>query len=74
MAYLFLLIFLVPIAALCWRLVVSKTRAQWLRVGAAAAVMPLLTRMAQAVTLPLVSTATRATTSPSKPAPAASAG
>lgn len=37
--YIFLLLFLVPIAALCWRLVVSKTRAQWLRVGAAAAAM-----------------------------------
>ena len=35
----FLLLFAVPIAALCWRLVVSKTRAQWIRVGAAAAAM-----------------------------------
>ena len=35
----FLLLFAVPIAALIWRLVVSKTRAQWIRVGAAAAAM-----------------------------------
>ena len=39
MSYFFLLLFLVPIAALCWRLVVSKTRAQWIRVGAAGAAM-----------------------------------
>ena len=39
MSFVFLALFLVPIAALCWRLVVSKTRAQWIRVGAAAAAM-----------------------------------
>ena len=39
MSFAFLILFLVPIAALCWRLVVSKTRAQWIRVGAAAAAM-----------------------------------
>ena len=38
-AYFFLPLFLVPIAALVWRLVVSKTRAQWIRVGAAGAAM-----------------------------------
>ncbi len=36
---LFLLLFFVPIAALIWRLVVSKTRAHWIRVGAAGAAM-----------------------------------
>ena len=35
----FFFLFLVPAAVLCWRLVVSKTRKQWIRVGAAAAVM-----------------------------------
>jgi hypothetical protein len=35
----FLALFFVPIAALVWRLVVSKTRAQWIRVGAAGAAM-----------------------------------
>jgi hypothetical protein len=35
----FLLMFFVPIAALCWRVVVSKTRAQWIRIGGAAAAM-----------------------------------
>ncbi len=39
MNFIFLLLFLVPIAALCWRLVVSKTRAHWIRVGAAGAAM-----------------------------------
>ena len=39
MAYLFILVFLVPVAALIWRLVVSKTRAHWIRIGAAAAAM-----------------------------------
>ena len=39
MSFAFLILFMVPIAALCWRLVVSKTRAQWIRVGAAAAAM-----------------------------------
>ena len=37
--YIFLLMFLVPAAALCWRLVVTKSRQNWLKVGAAAAVM-----------------------------------
>ena len=36
MAYLVILVFLVPVAALVWRLVVSKTRAHWIRIGAAA--------------------------------------
>jgi peptidoglycan/LPS O-acetylase OafA/YrhL len=35
----FLLFFLVPVGALCWRLIVSKTRQQWIRVGAAGAAM-----------------------------------
>lgn len=39
MDYLFLLLFLVPIVALCWRVVVSKTRSYWLRIGAAGAAM-----------------------------------
>ena len=39
MSFVFLLLFMVPVAALCWRIVVSKTRAQWIRVGAAAAAM-----------------------------------
>ena len=39
MAYLFILVFMVPVAALIWRLVVSKTRAHWIRIGAAAAAM-----------------------------------
>ena len=39
MTYLFLLIFLVPVAALGWRLVVSKTRSHAIRIGAAAAGM-----------------------------------
>jgi hypothetical protein len=34
-----LLLLVVPIAALIWRIVVSKTRQQWIRVGAAAAAM-----------------------------------
>ena len=37
--FVFLLLFFVPVAALCWRIVVSKTRAQWIRAGAAAAAM-----------------------------------
>ena len=32
-------LFFVPVAALVWRLVVSKTRAHWIRVGAAGAAM-----------------------------------
>jgi hypothetical protein len=39
MTVLFLLLFLVPVVALCWRVVVTKTRALWLRTGAAAAAM-----------------------------------
>jgi hypothetical protein len=39
MSFIFLILFLVPIAALCWRLIVSKTRAHWIRVGAAGAAM-----------------------------------
>ncbi|MGE5562407.1 MAG: hypothetical protein ACM3ZV_03775 [Bacillota bacterium] len=38
----FLVLFLVPAAVLCWRIVVSKTRTQWIRVGAAAAAMATL--------------------------------
>jgi hypothetical protein len=39
MNFAFLFLFLVPIAALCWRVVVSKTRQHWIRVGAAGAAM-----------------------------------
>ena len=35
----YLAMFLVPAAALCWRLVVTKSRQNWLKVGAAAAAM-----------------------------------
>ena len=35
----FLILFLVPAGVLCWRIVVTKTRTRWLRIGAAAAVM-----------------------------------
>jgi hypothetical protein len=35
----FLILFLVPAAVLCWRIVVTKTRTHWLRIGAAAAAM-----------------------------------
>jgi peptidoglycan/LPS O-acetylase OafA/YrhL len=35
----FLVLFLVPVGVLCWRVVVTKTRTQWLRVGAAGAAM-----------------------------------
>jgi hypothetical protein len=35
----FLALFFVPIAALIWRVVVSKTRANWIRIGAAGAAM-----------------------------------
>ena len=38
----FLILFLVPPAVLGWRIVVSKTRTQWIRVGAAAAAMATL--------------------------------
>ena len=40
--YASLLLFLVPAGVLGWRIVVSKTRRQWLRVGAAAAAMATL--------------------------------
>jgi hypothetical protein len=39
MSYLFLFLFLVPIVALCWRVIVSKTRSSWLRIGAAGTAM-----------------------------------
>ena len=39
MDLLLLPLFFVPIAALVWRLVVSKTRAHWVRAGAAGAAM-----------------------------------
>ena len=39
MGLLFLALFFVPIGALIWRLVVSKTRSHWIRVGAAGAAM-----------------------------------
>lgn len=35
----FLVLMFVPVAALVWRMVVSKTRSHWLRVGAAGAAM-----------------------------------
>jgi len=35
----FLILFMVPAAVLGWRIVVTKSRARWLRVGAAAAAM-----------------------------------
>jgi hypothetical protein len=38
----FLVLFIVPAGVLCWRIVVSKTRTQWIRVGAAAAAMATL--------------------------------
>ena len=37
--YVFLLMFLIPAAVLCWRVIVTKTRAHWIRVGAAGAAM-----------------------------------
>ena len=37
--YIFLLMFLIPAVVLCWRLVITKSRTQWLRVGAAGAAM-----------------------------------
>lgn len=37
--YVFLLMFLIPAIVLCWRLVVTKSRTHWLRVGAAASAM-----------------------------------
>jgi 4-amino-4-deoxy-L-arabinose transferase-like glycosyltransferase len=42
MSIVFLILFLVPVGVLCWRIVVSKTRQQWIRIGAAAAVMASL--------------------------------
>jgi peptidoglycan/LPS O-acetylase OafA/YrhL len=38
-SFIFLFMFVVPAAVLCWRLVVTKSRQQWLRIGAAAAAM-----------------------------------
>ena len=38
-AILFVPLFLAPVAALIWRIVVTKTRTKWLRVGAAATAM-----------------------------------
>lgn len=40
--YISLLLFLIPVGVLGWRVVVSKTRQQWLRVGGAAAAMVTL--------------------------------
>jgi hypothetical protein len=37
--YVFLLLFLVPAIVLGWRLVITKSRTHWLRVGAAGAAM-----------------------------------
>ena len=37
--YVFLLMFLLPAGVLCWRLIVTKSRTIWLRVGAAGAAM-----------------------------------
>jgi hypothetical protein len=42
MSFAFVVLFFVPVAALVWRLVVSKTRSHWLRVGAAGAAMVTL--------------------------------
>ena len=42
MGFLFILLFFVPVAALVWRLVVTKTRAHWIRIGAAGAAMVTL--------------------------------
>jgi hypothetical protein len=42
MALVFVVLFFVPVAALVWRLVVSKTRSHWIRVGAAGAAMMTL--------------------------------
>ena len=38
----FAVLFFVPVAALIWRLVVSKTRSHWIRIGAAGAAMVTL--------------------------------
>jgi uncharacterized membrane protein YfcA len=40
--YVALLLFLIPVGVLCWRVVVSKTRRQWLRIGGASAAMATL--------------------------------
>jgi hypothetical protein len=42
MGMIFAVLFVVPVAALVWRLVVSKTRAHWIRIGAAGAAMTTL--------------------------------
>jgi len=39
LSFVFLLMFLVPAIALCWRLVITKSRTMWLKVGAAGAAM-----------------------------------
>jgi hypothetical protein len=39
MPFVFLALFLVPVAVLGWRIVVTKSRKHWIRVGAAAAAM-----------------------------------
>lgn len=39
MSLVFLALFFAPIAALVWRLVITKTRSHWIRVGAAGAAM-----------------------------------
>jgi peptidoglycan/LPS O-acetylase OafA/YrhL len=39
MSGIFLILFLVPAGVLCWRVIVTKSRARWLRIGAAAAAM-----------------------------------
>lgn len=39
LGFVFLLMFMVPAVTLCWRLVVTKSRTLWLKVGAAAAAM-----------------------------------
>ena len=36
---LFLIMFVLPAAVLCWRLVVTKSRTTWLKLGAGAAIM-----------------------------------
>jgi peptidoglycan/LPS O-acetylase OafA/YrhL len=37
MSFVFFALFMVPVVVLCWRLVVTKSRKRWIRVGAAAA-------------------------------------
>jgi hypothetical protein len=40
--YVSLLLFLIPVGVLCWRVVVSKTRRQWIKIGGASAAMATL--------------------------------